>query len=67
MTKNMGAADRIARILLALLVLGLYLTNRISGLTAAILGMFAVVFLLTSFIAFCPLYVPLKLSTKKKP
>jgi hypothetical protein len=67
MTKNMGTTDRIVRILLALLVLGLYLVDRISGLTAAILGIFAVVFLLTSFVAFCPLYVPLKLSTKKKP
>ena len=66
MTKNMGAIDRIVRVLLALFVLGLYFSDRISGLTAAILGIFAIVFLVTSSISFCPLYVPLKLSTKKK-
>ena len=66
MTKNMGATDRIVRILLALFVLGLYFSDRISGLTAAILGILAIVFLVTSSISFCPLYVPLKLSTRKK-
>jgi hypothetical protein len=66
MTKNMGATDRIVRVLVALFVLGLYFSNKISGLTAAVLGIFAIVFLVTSFISFCPLYVPLKLSTKKK-
>jgi hypothetical protein len=62
----MGATDRIVRVLVALFVLGLYFSNKISGLTAAVLGIFAIVFLVTSFISFCPLYVPLKLSTKKK-
>jgi hypothetical protein len=66
MTKNMGAADRIIRVLLALFVLYLYFSNKISGLLAAVLGIFALVFLVTSFVAVCPLYVPLKLSTKKK-
>ena len=66
MTKNMGTTDRIVRILLALLGLGLYFSNQISGLMAAIVVIIAIVLLVTSFIAFCPLYVPLKLSTRKK-
>jgi hypothetical protein len=66
MNKNMGTADRLIRTVLALIVLALYFTGQISGLAAIILGIFAVIFLLTSLISFCPLYVPLKLSTRKK-
>lgn len=65
MKKNMGTVDRVIRILLAVVVAILYFTNQISGTLAIILGLFAVIFLLTSFIGFCPLYVPFKLSTKK--
>lgn len=66
MKKNMGTIDRTVRILLAILIAVLYFANQISGIAAVILGIFAIVFLLTSFIGFCPLYVPLKLSTIKK-
>ena len=66
MTKNMGSVDRAVRTVLALIVAALYFTGQISGIAAIILGIFAVIFLLTSFIAFCPLYVPLKLSTRAK-
>lgn len=66
MKKNMGMADRIIRTLLAVIVAILYFTGQITGTAAIILGVFAVVFLLTSLMSFCPLYVPLKLSTTKK-
>ena len=66
MQKNMGTIDRTIRTLLALTIVVLYLTGLISGVAAIILGIFAIIFLLTSFIGFCPLYVPLKLSTRKK-
>jgi len=66
MNKNMGTADRLIRTVLALIVIALYFSGQISGLAAIILGIFAVIFLLTSLISFCPLYVPLKLSTRKK-
>ncbi len=65
MKQNMGSSDRVIRILLAVTVAVLYFTNQISGTVAIILGLFAVIFLLTSFVGLCPLYVPLKLSTKK--
>jgi hypothetical protein len=65
MKKNMGTVDHVIRILLAVVVAILYFTNQISGTLAIILGLFAVIFMLTSFIGFCPLYVPFKLSTKK--
>ena len=66
MTKNMGNVDRIIRFLLAVLVAVLYFTNVISGTVAVILGIIAVIFLVTSLIGFCPLYVPLKFSTRKE-
>ena len=66
MKKNMGVADRAIRSILAIIVAILYLTDQITGIAAIVLGIFAVVFLLTSFMSFCPLYVPLKLSTIKK-
>jgi hypothetical protein len=63
MKKNMGTIDRIIRILLAIVVIGLYLNGSITGVAAIILGILALVFILTSLIGFCPLYVPLKIST----
>ena len=66
MKKNMGTADRIIRTMLAIVVVVLYMTKQITGTAAIILGVFAVVFLLTSLVSFCPLYVPFGISTKKK-
>jgi hypothetical protein len=63
MKKNMGLADRLIRTILAIVVIVLYLTNQISGTAAVILGIIAIVFLLTSAIGLCPAYLPLKLST----
>jgi hypothetical protein len=66
MTKNMGVVDRVVRILAAVLVLVLYLTHVISGPLAIVLGIIAAVFVLTSFVGVCPLYMPFKLSTLKR-
>jgi len=66
MTKNMGTVDRIIRFIFAAAVALLYFTGVISGTLAIILGILAVVFLLTSIVGFCPLYAPFKLSTIKK-
>jgi hypothetical protein len=65
MTKNMGTVDRTIRTLLALAVGVLWYTGKIGGTLAIVLGVFAVVFLLTSLFSWCPLYTPLKLSTRK--
>jgi len=62
----MGNIDRIVRIILALVIAGLYFVDVISG-TVAIIGLaLAAIFILTSFISFCPLYLPFGLSTRKK-
>ena len=66
MKKNMGTTDKIFRILIAVLIGVLNFTNVISGTLATLLGIIAVVLLLTSFISFCPLYLPLNINTCKK-
>lgn len=62
----MGSADKIIRIALAALVAVLYFTNVINGTVAIVLGAVAIAFVLTSFISFCPLYLPFGISTFKK-
>ena len=66
MEKNMGSIDRIVRTLLALVVIVLYFAKQITGTAALVLGIIAVVFLITSFVGFCPLYAPFKISTRRK-
>jgi hypothetical protein len=66
MRKNMGSADRVIRILVAVAVIALYFGNLISGTTAIVLLVLAGIFILTSFMSFCPLYLPFELSTRKK-
>ncbi len=66
MKKNMGTIDRIIRTTLAVVVVVLYFTGQLTGIAAIILGAFAVIFIITSAISFCPLYVPFNFSTIKK-
>jgi len=66
MKKNMGTADRIIRLILAVIIGILYFTDQITGTAAIVLGIIAIIFLLTSIISFCPLYMPLKISTRKE-
>ena len=62
----MGSADKIIRILIAIVIGSLYYTNVISGTLGIVLLVLAGVFVLTSFIGFCPLYAPFKMSTATK-
>ncbi|MBK6447912.1 MAG: DUF2892 domain-containing protein [Saprospiraceae bacterium] len=66
MNKNLGSTDKAIRILVAVLIAGLYFTNVISGTVAIVLLALALVFVVTSFISFCPLYYPFGISTRKK-
>jgi lipopolysaccharide export LptBFGC system permease protein LptF len=66
MKPNMGSADRIVRIVVALIVVALYFMNQISGTTAIVLLILSGIFILTSFISFCPL-LPAKRKTNNNP
>jgi len=65
MKKNMGSADKILRIAIAVIVAVLYFLGVISGLLGTILLVLAVVFVLTSLISFCPLYTIFGIKTCK--
>lgn len=64
MKRNMGLADRTLRVAVALAVLLLYITGVISGTVAIALGVLALVFVLTSAVGTCPLYLPLGVDTR---
>lgn len=62
----MGKEDRIIRVMAAMVVAALYFTGVISGVVAIILMVVAAVFIATSLVSFCPLYLPLGLNTIRK-
>lgn len=66
MKKNMGGADRMIRIIIAIVVAVLYFTETVTGTLGMVLLVLGGVFLLTSFINFCPLYSILGINTGKK-
>ena len=67
MKANLGIADKIVRILAAVVIATLYFTNVITGVTAIILLIVAAILLLTSLVSFCPIYHVLGIKTRKKP
>lgn len=66
MKRNMSNLDRLIRVVVAAVFAYLYFSGVVTGAMGVILLVLAVVFLLTSFVAFCPLYAPFKISTLKK-
>jgi len=66
MKKNMGNTDKAVRILLAIIIAALYFTGTLPGVLGMVLLAFAAIFVLTSFISFCPLYLPFGINTCKK-
>ena len=61
--KKMGTADKSIRLIIAVIIGVLYYMGTISGTLGIILLVVAGVFVLTSFISFCPLYAPFGMST----
>ncbi len=65
MKRNMSNTDRIVRVVVAALFAYLYFSGTVAGTLGIVLVVLGAVFLLTSVVAFCPLYVPFKISTHK--
>lgn len=63
MKKNMGGMDRVVRFIVAAVIAVLYFTGTITGTLAYVLLALATIFVLTSFISFCPLYALIGLNT----
>ncbi len=62
----MGSADRVIRVIVAVVVAALIATGQVSGILAIVLGVLAGVFVLTSLVSTCPLYMPFGISTRPK-
>jgi hypothetical protein len=65
MKTNMGTTDRFIRVILALVFTALYFSGTVTGVFGILLLVFAGVFLLTSIVSICPLYLPFNFSTKQ--
>ncbi|MGV6862569.1 MAG: YgaP family membrane protein [Putridiphycobacter sp.] len=56
MKKNMGNVDKIIRLVVAVILAGLFIMGKIEGVLGYIAVSVAAIFVLTSIIGFCPLY-----------
>ena len=61
----MGSTDRLLRIVAAIVIAALYFTGVLHGALGIVLLVLAGVFVLTSFVGFCPLYLPFGIRTRK--
>ena len=61
MTKNVGSIDRVIRVIIGLVLLGLYFFGPQTPW-----GLIGIVPILTAVVGFCPAYLPFKISTLKK-
>ncbi len=66
MKVNIGFTDRIIRILLAALIVGLITNQMVLGTGVIILGIIVAIFILTSVVGVCPLYTLLGINTTAK-
>jgi len=66
MKKNMGSTDKIIRIIVAIVAVILYYTGVVTGTWGIVLLVVAAIFLLTSFVSFCPLYILFGNTCKRK-
>ena len=62
-TKNIGSADRIIRVVIAIILGVLYFTGSVTGVLGIVLLVVAVMLILTSLVGFCGLYKLLGIKT----
>lgn len=65
MKKNMGTADKVIRIVFAIIFVILYFAGIVTGTWGIIMLAVAAIFLITSILGICPLYMPFRISTMK--
>lgn len=61
----MGTLDKAMMLIVAVIFIIVYFTNDISGISGIVLLILAIVFALTHFLRFCPLYQPFGMNTDK--
>ncbi|WP_020597652.1 YgaP family membrane protein [Spirosoma panaciterrae] len=65
MKKNMGSADRIIRVIVAVVLIALFATNVLTGTWGMISLVVAGIFIATSLVSTCPLYLPFGIRTNR--
>ncbi len=63
MKRNVGNTDRIIRILLAVVFIGLYISGTVTGTLGLVLMIAAIIFAGTSLFSFCPIYALFGMNT----
>jgi len=66
MKKNVGTIDKVIRIVFAIVVITLFLTNVISGVLGIVLLAVSAILVITSMLGVCPLYIVMGLNTAEK-
>ncbi|HEX6225884.1 MAG TPA: DUF2892 domain-containing protein [Chryseolinea sp.] len=66
MKKNMGSLDRAVRVTIAIVLIGLYFSGVIPGTLGLVLIALSGIFVVTSLISVCPLYLPFGITTLRK-
>lgn len=64
--KNLGAADKIVRLVFAIVITILYVLDIINGPLAGGLLILSAIFIATVLISFCPIYRAFNFSTSKQ-
>ncbi len=67
MEQNVGTIDRVVRIVIGIVLLYAAATGMVQGIVMYIVGLLGLIFLAAAVLAYCPLYVPLKINTATKP
>jgi hypothetical protein len=57
MKKNMGSADKVIRFIIAAVFVALYFSGIVTGIWGFVLLGLAAIFVVTSLVSFCPLYL----------
>jgi len=65
MKTNMGRWDRTLRLVAAAVFAVLLIAGIVKGTAAVILAILAAIFVITTFVGFCPVYAPFGISTKE--
>ena len=65
MITNIGKTDTLLRLIAVITIAILYSTKVVTGTLGTVLMVLAGILLLTSFVRFCPLYLPFGIRTNK--
>jgi hypothetical protein len=66
MKKNVGTIDKVIRIVFAMAVIALFLTNVITGVLGIVLLAVSAILVITSMVGVCPLYILMGLNSAGK-